>query len=331
MGIIKNTLYHISNKRLLPLFKNQFLFPYYHIVRDNKVAHIENLYPYKNTIQFKNDLEVLLKNYTPINPDDLIQHKSQKNTFLISFDDGLEEIYSVVYPILKEKGLSAIFFINPVYVDNNIGLYKHYISIIISHLKQRNFDKNLLDKISKIFYINYETTGDFISKFKNIPYSERNKINDIFHILNFDIEAYLKEQKPYVSKVQIQEMMNDGFFFGGHTMTHPPLNKLSVEEQKTEIIGSIEWLKLNFGISYSLFAFPFSDKNISRKLLNELFQYDQNILLFGNSGLKKDIDNRIIQRVSFENPTKQIQKHIVTENLYKCFNQITGKYQIKRK
>lgn len=331
MGFIKNTLYSIANKNLLTSFKSQSLFPYYHIVSDNKVAHIENLYPYKNIPQFKNDLEVLLKNYKPINPIDLIENKSQKNTFLISFDDGLEEIYSVVYPILKEKGISAVFFINPAYVDNNIGLYKHYISVIINQFKKSDFDEKLLDKISRIFYINYTTKQEFITKFRNIPYSERDKVNEVLSIINLDIKTYLKEQKPYISKEQIQEMINDGFFFGGHTMTHPPLNELSFQEQKTEIIESIEWLKNNFGITYSLFAFPFSDKAISKKLLNELFQYDQDILLFGNSGLKKDVDNRIIQRISFENPSKQVEKHVVTENLYKYFNLIIGKYHIKRK
>ena len=40
-------------------------------------------------------------------------------------------------------------------------------------------------------------------------------------------------------------MIDDGFYFGGHTMTHPPLNQLTHEEQKKEIINSINWLKEN--------------------------------------------------------------------------------------
>ena len=93
----------------------------------------------------------------------------------------------------------------------------------------------------------------------------------------------------------------------------------------------MEWLKINFNIKYSFFAFPFSDKSISKKLLNELFEYDCNLRLFGNSGLKQDFDSRIIQRFSLENPKKQTEKQIVTENLYKYFNKLIGKYTIKRK
>jgi peptidoglycan/xylan/chitin deacetylase (PgdA/CDA1 family) len=331
MGIIKDALYKISNKQFLKIFKNQSIFPYYHIVRDNQVAHIENLYQFKNCKQFLNDINILTKHYQSINPNDLLENKNLKNKFLLSFDDGLQEVYTVIYPILKKNNLNAIFFINPNFVDNNEGLYKHYISIIISQLKKNNFEKSSLDKISQNLSFNYISVDDFKQKFINIKFSKREKLNEILELLNIDIKTHLKENQPYITKVQIQEMINDGFYFGGHTMTHPPLNQLTHEDQKKEIINSIDWLKENFNINYSFFAFPFSDKTISRKLLNELFEYDNNIKLFGNSGLKKDIDIRIIQRFSLENPKKQTEKQIVTENLYKYFNKLIGKYNIKRK
>lgn len=331
MGIIKETLYKISNKRLLAFLKNQTIYPYYHIVRDDQVAHIENLYVYKNIELFKKDLEVLSRNYTPIHPKELLENQSRKNTFLISFDDGLQEIYSEVYPILKEKKIPAVFFINPDFVDNKNALYKHWISILINHLKRIGFDKDIMDKISRVFYFKYSSESEFIKNFKNIPFNKHEKITEVFKILNFDPKAYLNEHPIYITTSQIQEMMNDGFYFGGHTMSHPPLKELTFEEQKAQIIDSIEWLKKNCGVDYSLFAFPFSDKNISKQLIQELFEYDEKILIFGNSGIKKDMDKRIIQRISFENPTKEVTKHIVTENLYKYFNLITSKYQIKRK
>ena len=330
MGIVKDILYKTSSKRFLKAFKNQTIFPYYHIVRDNQVAHIENLYQFKNCKQFLNDINILKTNYKSINPKDLLDNKKLKNNFLLSFDDGLQEVYTIIFPILKKNNIKAIFFINPNFVDNYEGLYKHYISIIISYLRSNNFEKLVLDKISQTLSFKYNTIDEFKQKFINIKFSEREKIKEVLDMLNIDIKAHLKENQPYITKEQIQEMINNGFYFGGHTMTDPPLNQLNHEEQKNEIINSINWLKENFNINYSFFAFPFSDKTISRKLLNELFEYDKNIKLFGNSGLKKDIDKRIIQRFSLENPKKQTEKQIVTENLYKYFNMLIGKYNIKR-
>ena len=330
MGIVKDILYIASNKRFLKSFKNQAIFPYYHIVKDSQVSHIKHLYQFKNRKQFLNDLDVLTNNYKSISPLDLWSNKKLKNNFLISFDDGLQEIYTVVYPILKENNLKAIFFINPNFVDNNDGLYKHYISIIISHLENINFEKLLTDQISQILSFSYTTVDEFKKKFISIKFSERNKVPEILALLNIDIQDYLKEHRLYITKEQIQEMINDGFYFGGHTMTHPPLEQLTHEEQRCEIIESMEWLKNNFSLNYSLFAFPFSDRKISKELIDELFKYDSTIKIFGNSGLKKDIDKRIIQRFSLENPNKQTEKQIVTENMYKYFNKIIGNYNIKR-
>ena len=301
------------------------------MVRDEKVAHIENLYQYKNVKQFEYDIEILKKYYKPLNPKDLVNSKVSNNQFLITFDDGLIEIYNVIFPILKKNNLKAIFFINPNFVDNNEALYKHFISVAINNLKEINFDKNITDEIAAILSFSYPTNQEFIKNFINIEYSERRKTNQILKLLKFDKNKFLKENPFYVSTEMIQEMIDDGQCFGGHTMSHPRLEKLTFDAQKEEIINSINWLKNNFNIDYSLFAFPFSDKKASRKLLIELFEFDSNIKIFGNSGLKKDIDKRIIQRFSLENPFKKIEKQIVTENLYKYFNKVIGKYKINRK
>lgn len=331
MGFIKENLYKISNKGQIPFFRNQSIYPYYHIIKNERVPHIENLYQYKDEKQFRCDLEILLKYYKPLNPKDLLVNKETSNNFLISFDDGLEEVYSVIYPILKEKNITAMFFINPDFVDNSKGLYKHYISVIISHLNNSNIEDKIYHKLASILSIQYSTKQVFFKNLKETKYADRDKINEVLIFLKINIQNYLQNQKPYISKIQIKEMIDDGFYFGGHTMSHPPLNQITYEEQKAEIINSIDWLKTNFGITYSLFAFPFTDKSVSKKLLLDLFQYDDNIILFGNSGIKKDFDKRIIQRFSLENPKKQIEKQIVTENLYKYFNKFINKYNITRK
>jgi hypothetical protein len=210
-------------------------------------------------------------------------------------------------------------------------LYKHSISIIINHLDQINNPSNVLNEIAKRIGFTYKTVQEFQKNFLNLNYAERGKLADVLDFLKIDITDYLKQEQPYITKVQIKEMMDAGFYFGGHTMNHPPLQQLTHEEQKREIIESIDWLKEHFNVDYSFFAFPFTDKNISKKLIQELFEYDPNLILFGNSGMKKDIDTRIIQRFTLENPNKNTEKQIVTENLYKYFNKCIGKYNLTRK
>ena len=207
MGIIKDCLYQVSSQYWLSFFKKQSIFPYYHIVKDSKVAHIENLYPYKNQAQFKSDLNFLLKHYEPINPEILQANSTIKNSFLLTFDDGLCEIYTDIFPILKAHNVKAIFFINPCFVDNTEALYKHSISIIISHLKKNNFKKEDVEAINTILSFPTLSNDALEMKLKSTPFSSRTKINEVLQQLKIDIENYLTTEKPYISKIQMQEML----------------------------------------------------------------------------------------------------------------------------
>lgn len=331
MGLVKNVLYKFSGVLTLKKFRKQSIFPYYHVVSDDKIPHLRHLYHYKNKEHFLNDIELLTKNFSPLNPKELLVNNIKNNTFLLTFDDGLKEVYTEIYPVLKKNQLNAIFFINPAYIDNTEGFYKHYISIVINELEKRSFKKSDLDFIADLFQFHYNSVHEFKAKFLKINRQQENIIHEVFSALGIDIKNYLNTNKPYLTKSQIKEMIDDGFYFGAHTMTHPYLDKLSHEEQYNEITESINWLKSNFNLDYSFFAFPFTDKNVSKLLITDLFNYDKELRIFGNSGLKKDVDERIIQRFSLENPEKDTKKTIITENLYKIYNQLIGSYKIKRK
>jgi len=328
-------IYSFSSGGMINLVKNQTVFPYYHIVNNKKASHIKHLYDYKNVERFTHDIELLLKYYKPLNPKYLFDSRSDltipDNHFLLTFDDGLKETFDVIAPILYEKGISAIFFINPDFIDNKVSLYKHDISIIIEALKTNDYEKDRIEQVTRILGVEENISLDSIaSTIKKVKHGDREKLDEIARVLNINISDYLNTEKPYLSKSEIQKMIDMGFYFGGHTMSHPRLSELNIEEQKVEVIQSIDWLKTHFQLDYSTFAFPFWDRGASKELMNSIFEYDPNTVIFGNSGIKKDISNRIIQRFSFEDPTKHNKKVIVMENLYKVYNKLVGGYKIKR-
>lgn len=330
MGVIKNLLYKIAHVKQLNQIKEQPVFPCYHLVGNEKRDHIKYLYQYKNIEQFKSDVDLLSSNYVPLSIEQILKGTISNNTFLFTFDDGLSEIYTTIYPILKEKKITAIFFVNPDFVDNNKIMHKHRLSILLSCLEKNNFDQNILDQVARVLNFTYSDVSSFKTQVLALTWESEALISSVFNLLHFDETKYASEYNIYITKAQIQEMMDHGFYFGGHSMSHRPLLELSFQEQKREIIDSVEWIKNNFEVTYSLFAFPFRDKGISKQLIDELFAYDPDLILFGNSGIKKDIDARIVQRFSLENPQKEAARVVVTENLYIYYNKLIGKYKIKR-
>lgn len=333
MGIIKDLLYIMAPKSFISsgLIRKD-VYPYYHIVANEEKPHVSHLYKFKNVNDFIQDLDLLKSNYTSISLEDIKkrENRNKEKGFILTFDDGLREIYTVIYPILKKKNISAIFFINPDFIDNHQMMHKHRLSVLLDHIISVKDNNEKLNSISETCGFNYKDFVTFKSKFMALGPEKEKELNKVFEALNIDEKKYLQENKLYISKSEIQEMINDGFYFGGHTMSHRALLTLPHEEQKEEVISSVKWLKDNFKIDYSLFAFPFSDRGVSLKLLKEVFEYDPDIILFGNSGIKKDVDPRIFQRFSLETPGKNTAKIIVMENLYMYYNKVIGKYNIKR-
>src|SRR5687768_11071814 len=128
------------------------LFPYHHVVSDERLPHIIHLYPYKNVKQFSTDIDFLLKYFEAISPADLISfinthHKLPEKKFLLTFDDGFKEVSEVIAPILKRKGIPAIFFINPAFIDNKEMFYRNKISLILQVMDEKKSDSGLLKKI----------------------------------------------------------------------------------------------------------------------------------------------------------------------------------------
>ena len=335
MGLLKNLLYSASSEKMLNFFTDQTIFTYYHTVNNEKLNYLDNLFSFKNEKHFKNDIELLLNNYQPLNPDfflkDFKYNQIPKNHFLLTFDDGLSQIFDVIAPILYEKKISAIFFVNPHYIDNKNFFIRHVISVLIDIILNNKYDKEIIQEINYLLSLKKSSSKSLlINDLKKINFDSENILLRITELLKVDINTELKKKKPFISKNQIKEMIDMGFYFGGHTMTHPRLNTINYDDQKKEIIDSINWLKLNFKINYSFFAFPYTDRGISKKLIKSIFKYDNSSIVFGNSGLKKDFDERIIQRFSLEKPNQNTSKLIVSENLYKFCSKLIGNYNITR-
>ncbi len=123
--------------------------PFYHLVSDKPVPHIDKLYPYQDSRQFEADLDQLLRHFQPLGLDDIIRQQQtgrpfEKKGFLISFDDGLRQVYETAAPILLRKGVPAALFLNPSFVDNKDLFYNFKKGLILDRLDNtRNAEKFL--------------------------------------------------------------------------------------------------------------------------------------------------------------------------------------------
>lgn len=117
---------------------------------------------------------------------------------------------------------------------------------------------------------------------------------------------------------QVQEMHDYGISFGAHTMSHPHLPSLSIQEIRTEIINSIEYIENNLGSKVLSFAYPYgaTDDRVDRVLKNEGIQIicteqpathlDGNTVKYGRIYINR-IDNSIRFRIKLSRFYKPIR------------------------
>ncbi len=287
------------------LVKNRCIFPLYHCVSDEKLPHISHLYRVRTQKEFIADLDFLLQHYQPVSMQTILEQPEQlhqKNAFHLTFDDGLRQMYDVVIPILEKKGIPATFFINPSFLDNKALFYRFKISLLLDLLQVA--PESLRKEASMI-------TGSIPYSFNALKNSllkgkknEKGRINELAELLNFDFSSFLSKYKPYMDSRQVESIIKKGFTIGGHSMDHPYFPNLTKNEQIEQTIKSVDFVQEKFGLSYRLFAFPYTDYGIDSNFFNHFYGNKKRLdLSFGTAGIKDDTYSRNIQRIFVEDYT----------------------------
>lgn len=299
---------------LASLTRAALVIPYYHVVSDEAVVHVKQLYKYKTVSQFKNDLDYLLRYYAPSGLLDILDRikagfQFPERAFLLTFDDGFREMSDIVAPILLEKGLSATFFVNSAFVDNQEMCYLNKASLLVEQF-QKNWSSVLEENLSEILRCNHIRYDNVSSGILSIKYQQRGILDEMAPLVHVDFSEYLKIKEPYLTTSQINKMVESGFSIGAHSVDHPLYSSLSLEEQISQTRRSVEYVRERFNLNYGAFAFPHNDDGVSREFFLRISESGLVDLSFGTSGLiDEDVPNHF-QRFSLENPMNNARNMI---------------------
>lgn len=229
--------------------------------------HKIGLQPYEftpslNVKIFEKQINLLRRLYDVISLEEIFSShltKKGKSKLIITFDDGYRCIYKYAYPILKKYGVPATIFLTVSSIEENkpiwtdlIGYYfettpEKRIEIVIQDNRMNLSLNNREGRLSALKQIK-DLLKDISNKEKLIIIEElRNKLNvnnpgnGTFAMLNWQ---------------EINEMSGNNITFGGHTLNHPILSRIPLEEVKKEIIESKRIIEDKISRSVSAFAYP---------------------------------------------------------------------------
>lgn len=318
---------------LLGLSQQRFFAPFYHVVDNKDLPHIKHLYAVRSPQLFEQDLDYLLQKYTPISLTQLIEHKHNntklpKNAFWLSFDDGLRQCYDIIKPILERKGIPATFFINSAFVDNKALMFRYKASLLINFLQKEPKVNQLLSPYFKQYSIPYSSLKTSLLQ---VGWQQQQLLDDLAIHVGLDFSAFLQSQRPYMTKVQIRELLVAGFSVGSHSIDHPTYYKLSEQEQLQQTIVSQNFVNNHFDSNYHVFAFPFTDFKIKNSFFEKILKEENFDLTFGGAGLKKELIQAHVQRFPMETTNLLSARRLIhTEYLYYILKRLVGKHIMKR-
>lgn len=237
----------------------------YHYVRDLKNSGYPNIKGLDLAL-FKQQIEYLEKNYTFVGMQDVIDalyegKKLPENAMLLSFDDGYIDHFTNVFPILANKGISALFAMPGKILKEGAVLDVNKIHFILASAPVEQIKKELYVKLDEcrslgfdvepndILYGRYAVanrfdTADtiFIKRILQNAIDEkaRNRIVDaLFRKFVTEDEAAFAAQL-YLSMDQIKTMKKYDMYFGLHGYEHYWFDRLTEEEYKRDIHKALD-------------------------------------------------------------------------------------------
>ncbi len=250
----------------------------YHYVRD---MHLTPFPEIKGLLisKFEKQLDYICRHYEVINLDSYLAYLGggaslPANACLLTFDDGLKDHYEAVFPRLRARKISGVFFLitEPLARFTVAGV--HQIHFLLAKLGidkfSTLFDEKLMEthpqfqlpeetEVKKNVYYRYDDSQT--RKFKKLlnfelPYSVRDDVlGRLFHEYIGDERTF--SQSLYLSWAEIDEMKKDGMVFGGHTHTHRVLPRLTSHEKLAELKLCTDILVERLGESSLSFSYPY--------------------------------------------------------------------------
>lgn len=234
----------------------------------------ETEFKYLNSIDLK-DLEkfITLNIKNILTYQEVLKLKNLNNTkkIILSFDDGLSDHFDFVFPLLKKKNITGLFFVNPDFSINGLKKKTHKLHYLYgkygwekileyakSHINFENFTTYC--KISKKVYpldlpeislFKYLINYLFDDKYSNLLISNIAKEHNV----------NLSQVKFFMSPKQMSIMSKSGMIISYHTMSHDRINQMNFNQLKEDFNKSSSFFKNNDIISSNYFSIPYGDKN----------------------------------------------------------------------
>lgn len=281
----------------------------YHLVSDQRPAHVAHICPFKSTTAFRADM-IWLKRHFDILDYEQVCHrksthaKSRRPAVVVTFDDGYRECLTTAAPILRELAIPAVFFITTRFIDNHELFYRNKTSLCIEALDKvkHGAQTHVVQRIAHVADSDMNDVHQARNWLLGLGPKDQILLDSACQILGIDTARFLETSQPYMTRHEIRSLKDQGFAIGAHGTAHRHLAGLCSDQIESELAGSCGAIADLTDTPVVPFAFPFSGHRVDRDALDNARARHPHIgLLFDSRGILPD-EPTVIHRISADHP-----------------------------
>jgi peptidoglycan/xylan/chitin deacetylase (PgdA/CDA1 family) len=213
-------------------------------------------------VTFEKQLQLIKRYFKPMTLASLVRAiqvkgEAPNNSVVITVDDGYRDFYEVAFPLLKHYGVPATFFVTTGFINRRLWLWYDQVRWILAH-KRPNVNVVTISGLT----VSLEQSATklwplIVDHFLQISNSDRLLgMEQLIIACNLTLPKYPPEEYAAANWTELAEMQNNGIEIGGHTVTHPSLGRVSLEEARREIIQSKKDIDEALGSAQRTFCYP---------------------------------------------------------------------------
>lgn len=211
---------------------------------------------------FERQMEYLAEWFNVVSLKDVVEWLAGRRDLppyaaLITFDDGYLDNYTSAFPILRKYNFPALIFLTTGHIGSNAPFYWDMAAYCFSHTQS----DHLTFPDGRVQGWSNPAERDQVSKnwiefLKTLPQAEKQiYVENLPVVLGVAIPAGFF-QSLMLDWDQVREMQKSGIEFGAHTVHHPILTRIPLEEVREEVLESKSRIENELGVPVLGFAYP---------------------------------------------------------------------------
>ena len=231
---------------------------YYHRVNDER----DPFFPAMPADLFEEEIRFVARHYRVVSLSQLVSalddEDRPENLVAVTFDDGYQDNFQNALPILERYGVPATVFLTTGGLDSREPLWFETLALALKQTSAEFVDVEI--DLPRRYWLRDQqerlaANGGIFELLRKLPDPDRREwLDEILRRLDFQDRGERRDKM--LTWDQVRAMRARGIEFGGHTVTHPFISKLTREQAAWEVSECKRRIEEEIQFPVSHFAYP---------------------------------------------------------------------------